>query len=233
MAPGSVECVVTSPPYNAGKSYESALTEQEFRDFTQEWLDAAFHVLNPKGGTLFVNCGTWSGKRAKRFFIPPVVIACGEQAGFRFASWINWVKGTLEHPQVNSSAWGDYKSCSPFMVNGDEPVLMFKRGRSRHRHNDYEHWLTHVHTPWVFAPERGSKLGHPAPFPPELPRRCIMMTTLPGDTVLDPFAGSGTTGVVCRESGRECVLIEISEPYIDKIVDRLEGDVTVEMTDEE
>lgn len=68
---------------------------------------------------------------------------------------------------------------------------------------------------------KGSISGHPCPFPLGIPARCIKAVTMPGETVLDPFAGSGTTGVACLKSGRKCILIEKDLRYIPIINRRL------------
>ena len=90
---GSIDLIVTSPPYNAQKSYEQdRQTEQEFWLFTEDWIFATYDVLK-EGGAMFVNTGYWSGSRKNRFFIPAQMIQIAENAGYKFTSWINWVKG--------------------------------------------------------------------------------------------------------------------------------------------
>jgi site-specific DNA-methyltransferase (adenine-specific) len=68
---------------------------------------------------------------------------------------------------------------------------------------------------WYFPCASASREGHPAPFPPELPRRCIKLYTFKGETVLDPFSGSGTTGLACKEEGRNYVGFEISKDFVE------------------
>ena len=101
-------------------------------------------------------------------------------------------------------------------MNGSEPILQFKkRGSQPHRDNRHSEWMQLVREPWVMAPKNVSG-KHEAAFPDELPRRCIVMCSLPGDVVMDPFAGTGTVGLVCKAEGRQCVLIEQRAEYIDE-----------------
>jgi site-specific DNA-methyltransferase (cytosine-N4-specific) len=65
---------------------------------------------------------------------------------------------------------------------------------------------------WVLGPSTGSG-SHPAVFPHELARRCILLGSRPGEVVLDPFSGSGTTGIVAVELRRKAILIELNEAY--------------------
>ena len=95
----SVDVMITSPPYNAQKDYEPDwLSPQDFFDFTEKWLAESYRVLK-EGGKAFVNIGYWSGSRKARFFLPMEFIRLGEKVGFKFTSWIPWVKGTLKAPR--------------------------------------------------------------------------------------------------------------------------------------
>ena len=82
-------------------------------------------------------------------------------------------------------------------------------------------WPTLCSTVWNLAPASRTPSGHPAPFPVELARRCIRLSTWPGETVLDPFAGTGTTLLAARQLGRRAIGVEVSEAYCLSIVDRL------------
>ena len=101
-------------------------------------------------------------------------------------------------------------------MNGSEPILQFKKhGSQPHRDNKHDEWMQLTREPWVMAPKNVSG-KHEAAFPDELPRRCIVMCSLPGDVVMDPFAGTGTVGLVCKAERRQCVLIEQRAEYIDE-----------------
>jgi len=214
----SIDICVTSPPYNAKKEYEKTQqTREEFFEFQKLWLREVFRLLKD-GGKLFVNIGWWSGKREKRFFLPLNFITIAENIGFRLTSWINWVKGSLKAPQ-SGRASGDIYGVSPFFSNGDEPILYFSKGKRKHENNKHENWYKWTKTPWVFAPSHNKK--HPATFPLELPLRCILMTSVEGWVVLDPFGGSGTTALAARQSKRNFILIEKEEKYCELICKNL------------
>ena len=205
---GSVDLVVTSPPYSANKSYEKgrSMDQDAYRVFSEDWLAACYPLLRA-GGNMFVNTGYWSGSRGGRFFLPTAVIAAAEGAGFRFTGWINWVKGrSVSTAHSGNLGWGDIYGTSPFFRNGTEPILHFRKGRGKHRDNKHDEWLKLVREPWVMPVSL--RRDHDASFPHELPRRCIRLCSLPGDTVLDPFGGSGTTGAAARSLGRRSVTIE-------------------------
>ena len=77
---------------------------------------------------------------------------------------------------------------------------------------DFRSWTLDT---WHFAPESAKRVGHPAPFPVELPRRVIELNTYKGDCVLDPFMGSGQTAIACLETGRHYVGIDVDQSYVD------------------
>ena len=216
---GSIDLIVTSPPYNAQKSYEQdRQTEQEFWLFTEDWIFATYDVLK-EGGAMFVNTGYWSGSRKNRFFIPAQMIQIAENAGYKFTSWINWVKGSANNPVTSGSGWGDVYGVAPSFLNGTEPILYFRKGKGTHRDNKHEEWMKLIREPWVMPCSR--EKDHDAAFPIDLPMNCIKMCSLEGDTVLDPFGGSGTTGLACKELGRNYILIEQCDKYYELCVERL------------
>jgi site-specific DNA-methyltransferase (adenine-specific) len=126
------------------------------------------------------------------------------------------------------TAWGSWESPGAPNLRGDwESVLVAaKGGWERVAPAGWEDWRDTVggwaglcSTVWQLAP--ASREGHPAPFPVELARRCVRLATWPGEVVLDPFAGSGTTLVAARQLGRRAIGIEPSERYCQLAVARL------------
>lgn len=223
----TVDLIVTSPPYNAKKEYEGEQTEEQFTKFTTSWLEECARILKP-GCRLFVNTGWWSLRGTKRFCIPTLTIDCAKPLGLRLFSWINWVKNSLENPNTSGSAWGDYYSPSPFFMNGDEPVLMFqkegvknlKRRRTAETDEEQKQWVKFARTPWEIR--CGRDPVHPAVFPVELAYRCIFMCSDVGEVVVDPFGGSGTTGVAARMLNRKFILFERDEKYAKRAEKRLD-----------
>lgn len=222
LSPEFVDTCITSPPYNAGMEYEKTRSsEEQFWEFTEQWVSAVYRAIKPNG-KCFINTGWFGGSRKERFFLPSKYIEICQKTGFRFQSWINWCKGSLEAPQTAGAGWGDVYTTSPSFLNGDEPILYFvKPGKPKRRPNKHDNWIKFVRTPWVMPCAKKSE--HPAAFPLELPERCLLMTTLEGDTVLDPFGGSGTTGLACKKHNREYVLIEKHEPYYNMIKEKLDA----------
>ena len=219
---GSVDLIVTSPPYNAQKSYEKdRQTEEEFWRFTEDWIGGTYHVLKD-GGAMFVNTGYWSGKRKDKFFIPAKMIEIAESVGYKFTSWINWIKGSANNPVTSGSGWGDVYGVAPSFLNGTEPILYFRKGKGSHRDNNHDEWMRLVREPWVMPCSREKE--HDAAFPMQLPINCIKMCSLEGDTVLDPFGGSGTTGLACKELNRNYILIEKFNEYYALCVKKLWGE---------
>ena len=220
FSPEIFDCIITSPPYNAQKSYEKERQSQdEFWEFTESWIHGTHRVLKT-GGAMFINTGYWSGSRDSRFFIPSKVIEIAERVGYKFTSWINWLKGSVENPVTSGSGWGDVYGVAPSFLNGSEPILYFRKGKGKHRDNKHEDWMKFIREPWVMPCSR--EKDHDAAFPLELPERCMRMTTLEGDVVLDPFGGSGSTGVACKKWNRNYVLIEKEQSYYELIKKRIE-----------
>lgn len=119
---------------------------------------------------------------------------------------------------------------SPEMINVIAPVEMiavfgrspeWRHGRDVPSDLPHDAWLQWTNGLWKFDGERGSRLGHPAPFPEELPRRLILMLSDQCDTVLDPFCGSGTTIVVGTRLGRKAIGVDINEEYVRQAKERL------------
>ena len=215
----SIDLIVTSPPYNAQKSYEKdRQTEQEFWGFTEDWIAGTHNVLK-EGGAMFINTGYWSGSRKDRFFIPAKMIDIAENIGYKFTSWINWVKGSATNPVTSGSGWGDVYGVAPSFLNGTEPILYFRKGKGTHRDNKHDEWMKLIREPWIMPCSRDKE--HDATFPIDLPLNCIKMCSLEGDTVLDPFGGSGTTGVACKQLNRDYILIEQNSEYYELCASRL------------
>ncbi|MGQ9630439.1 MAG: DNA-methyltransferase [bacterium] len=96
---------------------------------------------------------------------------------------------------------------------------------------DSEEFMKYTRSVWVFAPESRKKIGHPAPFPEELPYRLIKFYSYKGNIVLDMFAGSGTTGLVAKKLGRNFILIDNSREYCKLAAERLEKEIQPSLFD--
>ncbi|MEM1881735.1 MAG: site-specific DNA-methyltransferase [Sulfolobales archaeon] len=219
-----VHLVVTSPPYNVGKEYDEDLTLGEYLDFIEEVMREVYRVL-VWGGRICFNVANLGRKP----YIPlhAYIIQKLEEIGFLLRGEIIWDKG--DAVSGSSTAWGSWCSATnPLLRDQHEYIIVASKGDFR-RNKGYkedtitkEEFLEFTRSIWRFPPESAKKVGHPAPFPEELPYRCIQLYTFKEDVVLDPFVGSGTTCVAALKAGRHCIGIDIDERYVEIAKKRLE-----------
>jgi site-specific DNA-methyltransferase (adenine-specific) len=211
-----IHLMITSPPYNVGKEYDQDLTLGEYLDFIGDVMREVYRVL-VWGGRVCFNVANLG----RRPYIPlhAYLIHVFEEIGFLFRGEIIWDKG--DAVSGASTAWGSWQSAlNPVLRDQHEYIIVLSKGsfkRSRGDKKDTitrEEFLEFTRSVWRFPPESAKKVGHPAPFPEELPYRCIQLYSFEGDVVLDPFAGSGTTCVVALKTGRHFVGIDIEEKYV-------------------
>ena len=243
VAAGTVDLVVTSPPYWHIKDYGISgqigygqSLHDYLRDLYQVWGEC-FRVLRP-GGRLCVNVGDQFARAAVygRYKIIPLhaeIIGQGEELGFDFMGAIIWQKKTTMNTTGGATIMGSYPYPPNGLVEIDyEFILIFKKpGPAKKVAKDIkeaskltkEEWKEYFSGHWHFGGVR--QLGHEAMFPEELPRRLIRMFTFVGDTVLDPFLGSGTTVKAALDLGRNAVGYEINETFVEIIQQKvgLEG----------
>jgi site-specific DNA-methyltransferase (adenine-specific) len=211
----SVHLMVTSPPYNVKKEYDEDLSLDQYRGLLRNVFRETYRVL-VTGGRACVNVANLG----RRPYIPlhRYIIEDMEALGFLMRGEILWNKGSSASP---STAWGSWKSAAnPVLRDVHEYILVFsKQSYSRHRQKHHEDtirkedFLEWTRSVWSFPAVPARSVGHPAPFPEELPRRLIELYTYKGDVVLDPFCGSGTTCLAARKAGRRYVGYDISPDY--------------------
>jgi len=121
----------------------------------------------------------------------------------------------------SSTAWGSWLSAAnPILRDIHEYILIFSKGTYSRKSSNKENTITKeqflelTKSIWTMNAESAKKVGHPAPFPEELPNRLIQLYSFKGDVVLDPFIGSGTTGLAALKCERRFVGYDISEEYI-------------------
>jgi site-specific DNA-methyltransferase (adenine-specific) len=210
----SVHLMVTSPPYNARKEYDEDLSLPEYLDLLDRVWRETYRVLVP-GGRVCINVANLGRKP----YLPlhALIIEQMLSIGYLMRGEIIWDKAASASP---STAWGSWCSASnPVLRDVHEYILVFsKEGFKRPREDrentiQKEDFLAWTKSVWQFKAVQARKVGHPAPFPIELPHRCIQLFTYKDDVVLDPFAGSGTTCVAARQDGRHFVGYEINPDY--------------------
>ena len=221
----SVHLMVTSPPYNVGKEYDQNLTLDEYRGLLRRVLAETFRVLVP-GGRACVNVANLGRKPYIPLHAYVIEDAC--VAGFFMRGEIIWNKAAGAGV---STAWGSWRSPSnPTLRDTHEYILVFQKppfgrkaldGRAATiARDDFLDWTKSV---WTFGPESARRVGHPAPFPVELPRRLIHLYTYSDEVVLDPFMGTGASALAAIGAGRRYVGYELNEAYIQRAEARIEA----------
>jgi modification methylase len=219
----SVHLMVTSPPYNVGKDYDEDFTLEEYLAFLKRVWQEVLRVLVP-GGRACVNVANLGRKP----YIPlhAYIIRDMVDLGFLMRGEIIWDKGASA---AASTAWGSWKSpANPTLRDTHEYILVFsKENFSRKKLPDREatisrdEFLEFTKSVWTFPAESAKKVGHPAPFPVELPHRLMQLYTYGGEVVLDPFMGSGQTALAALKAGRRYVGYDIDDSYVELAERRL------------
>ncbi|MCZ6774874.1 MAG: site-specific DNA-methyltransferase [Ignavibacteria bacterium] len=218
----SVHLMVTSPPYNVTKEYDADLTLDEYRSLLRRVFNETCRVL-VNGGRACVNVANLGRKP----YIPlhSYIIQDMLEIGFHMRGEIIWDKGASASP---STAWGSWRSASnPTLRDVHEYILIFSKGsfaRARGEKKSSigkQDFLEFTKSVWSFPAERARTVGHPAPFPVELPRRLIELYTFAGDVVLDPFCGSGSSCVAAKVTGRNYIGYDNNKEYVDNAEKRI------------
>ena len=211
----SVHLMVTSPPYNVGKDYDEDLSLEEYLEFLKRVWKETYRVL-VSGGRACINVANVGRKP----YIPLHAFIMRDmiELGFLMRGEIIWDKAASAS---TSTAWGSWQSASnPTLRDTHEYILVFSKGRFRREKIDgrvstipREQFLEFTKSVWAFPSESARKIGHPAPFPVELPYRLTQLYTFSGENVLDPFIGSGQTALAALKAGRHFIGYEINEEY--------------------
>ena len=231
----SVHLVVTSPPYNVGKDYDVDLSLGEWLDLLAEVLAECWRVLVP-GGRIAVNVAGVG----RRPYLPlhHRVSELLVDLGF-------WLRGEIVWEKVGtggtSCAWGSWRSASnPSLRDVHEYVIVASKGSAKLPRTEFakqkgredtisrDEFMEATRSIWRLRSAQASRVGHPAPFPVELPRRLIELLSFRGDTVLDPFVGSGSTAIAARDVERHFVGVDISPKYVQLARERLGAPVEEE-----
>lgn len=212
----SVHLMVTSPPYNATKEYDQDLSLDEYLQFLKNVLAETYRVL-VYGGRACVNVANLGRKP----YIPlsDYISQMMIELGFLMRGEIIWYKGAGAGV---SMAWGSWQSAAnPVLRDTHEYILVFSKGtfaRTKMPNKadtiTREQFMEWTKSVWTINPESAQKVGHPAPFPVELPYRLIQLYTFAGDIVLDPFMGSGSTALAALKAGRKYIGYEVDPEYV-------------------
>lgn len=218
----SVHLMITSPPYNVSKEYDEDLSLKEYLQLLENSFRETYRVL-VNGGRACINVANLGRKP----YIPlsDYISKMMIDIGFNMRGEIIWNKAASASP---STAWGSWQSASnPILRDIHEYILVFSKGDYKREKGKKENSITKeqfmewTKSIWTMNAESARRIGHPAPFPEELPYRLIQLYSFKGDMILDPFMGSGTTAVAAIKSDRKFVGYDISQEYIDLAEKRL------------
>jgi DNA modification methylase len=219
----SLHLIVTSPPYNVTKEYDEDRSLVEYLQLLRTVFTETYRVL-VDGGRACINVANL-GRRPYlplSDFISQMMI----EIGFLMRGEIIWNKGAAAGI---SMAWGSWKSATnPVLRDVHEYILVFSKGYFKRKKPEgkentitREQFMEWTKSVWTMNPESAKKLGHPAPFPVELPYRLIQLYTFTGDVVLDPFMGSGSTAIAALKAERKYVGYEADADYIKLAEERI------------
>ncbi len=229
---GSVALVVTSPPYFAGKQYEEEIEREGVPSSYLEYLGLLRDVfaecarkLEP-GGRMAVNVANL-GRKPYRSLSADVIRILQDDLGLLLRGELIWQKG---EGASGSCAWGSFRSAAnPVLRDITERVVVASKGRFdrawsvKHRAAEglpsestlmTEDFMALTLDLWDVPAESARRVGHPAPFPVELPEHLIRLYTFKDDLVLDPFMGSGSALVAAARLGRRYVGYDLDEGYV-------------------
>jgi site-specific DNA-methyltransferase (adenine-specific) len=223
----SIDLIVTSPPYNVDIQYNSHkddVTYSEYLEFSEKWLGRCFNFLKDDG-RLCLNVPLDKNKGGQQS-VGADFTTLAKRIGYNYHSTVIWNEGNISR----RTAWGSWMSASaPFVIAPVELILiLYKKNwkktsgsrKSDITRDEFMNWTNGV---WTFNGESKKRIGHPAPFPLELPRRCIKMFSYVGDTILDPFMGSGTTLIAAGMTGRKVIGVDVDKGYCKLAQKRIEN----------
>ncbi len=221
-----VALAVTSPPYCLGiqdQGYVDFTSYPEYLAAAATWAAELYRVLQPNG-RLAINVPV-DIARGQREALACDWLQLLRTAGFRYRTTVVWAEGNI----ARSTARGSIDSPSAInLICPAEVVLVVHKGEWNLGRTDvsdlgHDEWLAWTLAAWSFPGEHADRVGYPAAFPEELPRRLIKLLSFPGDLVIDPFVGSGTTAVVARALGRRFWGCDRNPTAVARAQARLEG----------
>lgn len=212
-----IDIIITSPPYNVNLNYNSHndnIDYEEYLKFSEKWMSNCFKWSKNQARFL-LNCPLDKNKGGAQS-VGADLTKIAKQVGWKYLATIIWDEGNISR----RTAWGSWMSASaPYVIAPVELIIIFYKESWKKTNGtrlsdiskkDFLEWTNGI---WRFNGESAKKMGHPAPFPRELPYRCIKLFSYQSDVVFDPFAGSGTTLIEAICNNRIGIGVEIDLEY--------------------
>lgn len=225
------DLIITSPPYNVDIKYNSHkddLSYDEYLEFSEKWIYNCFNWSKPQG-RFALNCPLDKNKGGQQS-VGADLTTIAKKVGWKYHSTIIWNEGNISR----RTAWGSWLSASaPFVIAPVELIIIFYKDQWKKNigskvsdisRNEFIEWTNGL---WSFSGESKKRIGHPAPFPKELPRRLIKLFSFVGDVIFDPFVGSGTTIIEAVNNNRIGVGLEIDPNYCEIAKRRIKNETIV------
>jgi site-specific DNA-methyltransferase (adenine-specific) len=230
----SIDLIVTSPPYNVDIQYNShddQVTYEKYLEFSEKWMGRCYEWLRDDG-RFCLNIPLDKNKGGQQSVGADLTTIAKKIVGFNYHSTIIWNEGNISR----RTAWGSWQSASaPYVIAPVELIIVFykktwkKTSGTRISDISREDFMEWTNGLWTFNGEKKTRVGHPAPFPLELPKRCMQLFSFVDDTVLDPFLGSGSTLVAASLCNRKGIGIDIDEHYCELALTRLRKETDLEL----
>ena len=227
-----IDLIITSPPYNVSIDYNSNdddLSYEDYLDFSFRWLKNCYN-WSKTSGRLLLNVPLDKNKNGHQS-IGADITNIAKKSGWEYMSTIIWNEGNISR----RTAWGSWLSASaPYVIAPVELIIIFykkewkKKTGSRISDISKDEFMTWTNGLWSFNGESKKRIGHPAPFPRELPKRCMKLFSYAGDVVYDPFLGSGTTLVEANNLGRIGYGTDIDKSYCELALKRIISEQEIE-----
>ena len=212
----SLDLIITSPPYNVGIEYNSNEDSNDYKsylEFSKQWIQNCF--LWAKDGARFCLNIPLDKNKGGQQSVGADLTTLAKQIGWKYHSTIIWNEGNISR----RTAWGSWLSASaPYVIAPVELILVLYKGSWKKKHKGIsdiskEEFMAWTNGLWSFNGESKKRIGHPAPFPREIPKRCIKLFSYVGDVLCDTFSVSGTTMIESYLNNRQFIGIELDKAY--------------------
>ncbi len=227
----SIDLIITSPPYNVDIKYNShddKISYDAYLEFSHKWMSRCFQWLK-NDGRFCLNIPLDKNKNGQQS-VGADLTTMAKKLGFKYHSTIIWNEGNISR----RTAWGSWmRASAPFVIAPVELiVILYKQNWKKTSgtqisdisKKDFLDWTNGL---WTFQGESAKRTGHPAPFPIELPHRCIKLFSYVNDVILDPFLGSGSTLVAAALDKRRGIGVDVDSAYCELAKKRLINDAHI------